>query len=280
MLLAAPALVALAVSAPSGATVDAQPSTTHLRYPGQRGYAIGYVVQTGDQAETVTIHQTAPPWPDRRVAGSPVRMRSPMLRGPGTLGVATGVADYAFGTCLRGDTNGVPEQLRLQLGSHQRTTIVQPVGISAPPWPGARYVPRLTVAFASAPKAVPLPLANVRVTGRSGVHIRLHARPRLREDRFAGPSLPFGRPIGIVGSTQPAVAHARIRVTALALRDGGGLRRLALAVARTDAAGRFDLAPWLPPFAGTYRIGAAYRHPRADLVPDGNCDLRFTVRRR
>jgi hypothetical protein len=279
MAIVAPALAALAVVGPSGTTVDASVSTTRLHYPAQRGYAIGYTVQTGDSAEKVTIYQVPPRWPERRVTGSPIALGNPTLRGPGTLGIASSIADYAFGVCLRDRGAAVPGRLDLDLGPHERATIVQPVRLSAPPWPGARYVPTASVGFASAghdAKPARLPLSPVRVTGRSGVHIRLAVRPRLDQDRYPGPRLAPGRAVSIRGSTQPVVRHGRIRVSAL-VAGGGEARHVRIGVARTDAAGRFRLDPWVPPFEGTYVVDARYRHPRAGLVADRNCDLHFTV---
>jgi hypothetical protein len=118
-----------------------------------------------------------------------------------------------------------------------------------------------------------------RVTGRTGVHIRLRSRPRLEQDRFPGPFLAAGRSVAIRGSTEPPVARGRVRVSVLAHPADGGLDDVPVGVARTDAAGRFRLDPWLPPFAGTYLVQAAYRHPAAGRVADRACDLHFTVGR-
>lgn len=265
------------VSAPSGATVEGHVSTAKLRYPAQRGYAIGYAIRTADRAETVVIHQVPPPWPGRRVIGSPLDFRDPSLEGPGSLGISTGIADYAFGACLRGRSDGVPYELRLELGPNERTTVIQRMHLSAPPWPGARYVPRVSVAFGRDAPSSRLRVGRVKVTGRSGVHVRLHSRPRVPDDGYVRP----GRSLAVRGSTEPRVPHARIRVTASGVADRShDFRRLLLGVARTDARGRFHLTPWVPPFQGTYAVEAAYRHPRAGLVADRSCGLSFTVRRR
>jgi hypothetical protein len=254
--------------------VSVRLSSTTLRYPGRRGLALTFTITTGATAQSVGVGESAARWPDANVDGWPLAYGMPVLRGAGRLTIATFVADFEWGACLRGSTSGVDEFF-VDLPANTTTTVVQPVSaVSRPPWPGTDYTPRLKLL---SPGGGVIAVPHVRMTGQQGVHIRLRAAPilpRLSPGPVRGPLRPR-RPVVIRGATSPSLADAVIDLSTI-WANRGHLGHQPLGRVRTDRAGRFRTRPWRP-HAGTSVVFARLKRPGKGLAPDGTCGLAIDV---
>jgi hypothetical protein len=260
-----------------GVSISVSASRDTLHYPDQRTFTLRMGISTRDQPANVIVREGTTNWPDRDVAGGPIRLEQPSLQGPGHLTVGIAIPDYPPGVCLRGVSGTSVDSFEVDLPAHLSTTVVQGVvATRRPPWPGTDYTPRLTL---QSEQPVPIAVPHIRMTGKRGVHIRLRTDPRLSRVEHA-PNLrgsaPAGRPLTVLGRTSPVVAHGLVSLQAI---SGVGRHRRThpLGGVRTDSHGWFRTKPWLPRENDTYQVRARYRGPKRGLVADGSCGLSFTV---
>lgn len=236
-------------------SVSVQASPTTINYPAQRSFVLTYAITTGGQPATVSLSEDTGSWRVSRVSGWPLAYGMATLNGPGTLRQGSTVADFAAGACVRG-SDQPSGQLSVDVPASATVMVTQPVRIAAPPWPGMRVTPRVSVSPSGASAGIPLTVPAFTLAGKRGVHIRLFAR---RNGSGA---------VVISGDTNPVVRRGLFRVVARNVRTG---RTVLVGPVRTGRRGRFVIGPWRLPGGGPFQFFASYNHPRRGLVGDRGC---------
>ena len=239
-------------------TISVRGSPSTISYPAQASYVLSYTIRTTDQPATVFISQDAGSWRAAGVLGWPLEYGHATLEGDGTLKpTPRGVIEFPIDACLRG-VSSTGARVEVDLPASATATLLQPVRIAAAPWPGMRATPRILVSASSGSMGTPLAAPHIRLTGNSGVRIRLHA------------ILPKRHVVVIHGTTDPVVARGLIRVIAHNYGIGPG-PDLTLPTTRTDRYGRFRTRRWHFPASGAFQFFARYSHPRRGLLADSGC---------
>lgn len=241
----------------------------------QKTYVLTYRLATGNHAETLQLLEGQGRWPDPRVDTSPWTYLTPRLVGPGVLKASPLIFTVGPAGCVRG-LGGTPELASVALPAHAATTLVQPVMIGAPPLPGTQWTPKIVVGLAQSEAGMRPRVPHIRVTGRTGVDIRLRTRPPLPLEDTAEYRLTLGRSLTVYGTTDPRLADVRLKLEDL---DTVSRSRPSVGVVKTDARGRFR-ATVRPARSGLNFITVFYVHPRHGLVADQSCGLAVAVHRR
>ncbi len=241
---------------------------TTLLYPWRRSLTYEIQITTGAHAADIGLVAGGPSWPGPRVFGSPLSFGQARLEGPGSLtGFANGGSALDETACLRGALPG-DGGVEAKIPAHSTSTVAWRASLDAPPWPHTDYDPRLVALlpfYSDHARQIPLRSESLRVGGLSGVHITLHARPRH--------GLRHGKPVTIVGSTDPNLRGQTLRLGYRRATPNGLAPLRPIATLRTNRHGHFSHHGWRAPRPGDYEILASYPHPRPGLVADTNCDL-------
>jgi hypothetical protein len=155
------------------------------------------------------------------------------------------------------------------------------VRFAAPPWPGLRPT---VGAYAYVPAVGPdeaarsLGTQRLAAVGRTGVRISLAARGTILRHGDVDPMVRHGGTVLIIGTTDPRVAHALLRVGAERyVGNDERLRRTEIGAAKTGNDGSFRI-PWRPSQSGTYMITADLAHPGDRHFADRACELSLVAR--
>jgi hypothetical protein len=260
-----------------------------LAYRG-RPATVSVRLQTGSSAETVAIEPVVSVWPDPAVIGSPLRVGSAHVSGPGRITdqfVSSCCAVPPL-VCLRGGPPPDGSGVDLALPADTTTTLTYRVKLAAPPWRSSA----LSISIMATLPAVsndPVRLRRYRlgaarftVTGRTGVRITLALRGGLHRTPIPGqPVAVAGGALTVVGHTSPRLRRQRITITYDRLPLRFQLPPAAshgdIGTVTTGDHGAFEIS-WRPPRSGLYRIDASYPRPAPGLLADRSCDLAVAVR--
>jgi hypothetical protein len=276
-------LVCVPAAAGSPAVLSYSVSSKTLRYHGP-GSTVAIHLRTGKSAESVRLELELSSWQDRDMLGSPLRISDQRIMGAGRLAgtYASTCCDIAAGAsvCRRGGPPVTGDGIILALPPESNTTVSYRVRLAAPPWASPIYLEAVAgfpYTYQGQPEINEYHFGppDFTIRGPVGVHIQLAIPATARREHDAlYPVIAARRTVRIFGTTNPKISGAHLEI---GYRSVTGPRHGLIGIATTDRRGAFHVA-WRPPATGTYTITSDYRHPRAGLLADHNCDLALTVR--
>lgn len=266
------------------------------RLPESRLAIFRLTATAGEKGAAFGFEYELPPWPVRNLTGkrslkgllfgSPVRILTVDLAGPGSLSRAPGPVLKPVGrpsACYRNGSilTSIQNRYWVEVPAGSTTTVELLARGVYPYWPGTKY----EISFstfdeneAGAPLQ-PLQVLGTELLGPMGTFMRIRERKRGGED-FLGLRTPE-----IIGTTEPPFRHARIALRAVYLGSPPGSLNLAAWSARsavrlgtvlTDGKGRFRLPPQALSASGDYGF-LARSQARGARAADWNCGPFFTV---
>ena len=259
-----------AASAPQ-VTVTTEVSPRVLNSIDQRSLTLNVGIVNNGPAVQVDVTIGGHRWPAAALTdGGPLGFGSPTLEPPATfMPVPVPPITPSPLACVRGEAvDG--RQYGVGLPALSTTVLRVPLLALVPYWPGTNYTPEVTwwTTNSTFPKMTRVVVKPIQMTGPTGVHIELATRPR---DKVT-----IGRAITIVGTTDPAIQHRRIKLTAnyFPVSDGSPVLRsriTSIADVITNEHGRFKLPPWHLKHPGFYQLLSRAEHPGHGVQPDRAC---------
>ncbi|MDQ2622516.1 MAG: META domain-containing protein [Actinomycetota bacterium] len=254
------AATALVAAVPAGAlsptfepeaSLSASPGS--VSWPDSTEFQYRLEVKAGSGGLDTTFDFRGPAWGNDRLDGSPVEIGPARLVGPGKLENIHQVIPMVLdlNACHRGSL-GLPTLFRLTLGPGEETTVIADARLRAAPLPGLEG--QILAGFQAGHGAPVQLAAPLGIGGKQGVLIKT---------RFAGAgknrviTRTRGNSFRLIGSTDPAVPHRKIKIRATAISGEMNSEELSLTTVRTDAEGRFRTGKLKVNRTGTWRLSTA-----------------------
>lgn len=251
---------------------------------GPSSHEVGYQlrIQSGADGAQFGFEYGLPEWPTTEpVFGSPVKVSSVGLLGPGSISSAPGLTPKPVLRIRNGCTRAIPDRFSrrywVEMPANSNSTVNLLVRGTYPAWPGTKYGVTFSTFAVNDPVAELVPLASINVPRPMprGTRIGVESKGQLRTN--ATPEL--------VGRTFPPFRLARIslrvvrpsRAGTVGLEDWAGTQSSAsLGAVWTDSRGRFRVSP--RPFTGKGKFAVIARsEARGARATDWNCGAFFSI---
>lgn len=277
---------ALLCGMPNVAAGQAPQSIAITTSPGPLTSEVEYQlrIQSGAEGAAFGLQYEIPPWPTREpVLGSPLRVASVGLSGPGSIRPAAGGASpkpvlRRRNACVRALTAPHPQRYWVEMPANSISVVNFQVKGTYPAWSGTKYGLSFSTFAVDVPTAQLAPLGTINVARLMPKGTRIDLKAKGKPQKGLTPEL--------MGRTYPPLRQAKIylrvvrpaRSGSVGLDDWGDPHppAISLGSVRTDREGHFKVPP--RSFAGVGPFAVIARSKaRGARAADWNCGAFFNV---